>query len=321
MNILEERIEYNGHHAVKVTFMTVKKYGPHYHTHDLEIIYCLKGTIRIKCVYETIELNEGEFFTASQRDMHAIESACSENLIALFHLDLTATSIPWDSLEKEIFIFENTHHDSFHFTDESQEKIIDILMLLALNTVYGPVNDEVFFHASEKLIHMLVGSFTYVNYARREYNLPQNVKELISQMSAYIADHYSERISISTFADHSHFSKTYLANFIKSNLRLTFNEILNYVRCTYAEILLLTTDKSNLEISNECGFSDSKYFYHHFKKWYSLTPIQHKEWYEHFCEEPDEYHVFDSADLKGFIKSYYCAYHSAKTTAVLLSGK
>ena len=317
MNIHDEKVKYKKFRAVDVMFLTVEKYGPHYHTSDLEIIYCLNGTITIKCSHESLQLSEGESFTASHRDIHTIESDSPENIVALFHLDLKSLSIPWSTLEKEIFIFENMHDDPAHFLDNSHEKILDILMLLALLTTSTSRDEKIFFHASERLINMLVNNFTYVNYARREYNLPQNVKEMISHMSAYIADNYRDKISISTFAEHSHFSKTYLANFIKSNFQLTFNEILNYVRCTYAENMLLTTDKSNLEISNDCGFSDSKYFYNHFKKWYAVTPIQHKAWYERFCKKPDMYRIYEDAEMKDFIEEYFCKYHSARTIDII----
>ena len=51
-----------------------------------------------------------------------------------------------------------------------------------------------------------------------------------------------------------------------------------------AEKLLLTTGKSISEISLLCGFSDPKYIYKSFKKWYDVTPSAHKKAYEQYME-------------------------------------
>ncbi|MDV2687397.1 helix-turn-helix domain-containing protein, partial [Alkalihalophilus lindianensis] len=47
-----------------------------------------------------------------------------------------------------------------------------------------------------------------------------------------------------------------------------------------SEKLLLTTNKSIQEISTECGFSDTKYYYKHFNKWYNCTPAQYRKKYK-----------------------------------------
>lgn len=320
VNIHDEKVNYPPSRPVRVSVLHIEKYGPHYHSSDLEIIFCLKGTVTVKCAVETIKLKEGGFFTASHGDIHTITGNTTDNTVVLFHLDLLALSKPWQTLKKEIFVFENTSGEPVLLTDPSYEKCLDILLFLAFITVSPgrADSDDIFINAAECLINILTGNFTYVNYVRKDHELPQNARALIDELYTYVFNNYTGKISISTLSEHTHFSKTYLADFIKSNSLLTLNEILNYLRCAYAEKLLLTTDKSNLEITYECGFSDSKYFYSHFRKWYGTTPQQHKEWYKNFCKKPDKYQPVQKTEAELLIKEYYCQYHSNKMLEMLL---
>lgn len=55
--------------------------------------------------------------------------------------------------------------------------------------------------------------------------------------------------------------------------------MLSYRRANMSEPLLLGTDSTIVQISEECGFSDVKYFYSAFKKWYNCTPAQFRKKY------------------------------------------
>ena len=351
MMIHEQKIDYPENSPVKVTFLSVRNYSPHYHFDTIEIIYCFRGKVTIVSGFETLTLSEGEYYTTSRRDIHSIRAAsgtaegadsaaaavsaagtysasdCEDNIIMLVHLDLTASSVPYQYLKSVLFVFE-----AAGISDTSQSgaclsgpniylsRMNDILMMLGLITTGGVQDktlhisaDELLSQTADNLIDLLFNHFSYANYAAQRPEIPENIREISLAMSGYIGTHYTEKISLSTFAESLHFSKTHLASLMKNNLNLTFNESLNYMRCLQAEHLLLTTDKPNPDISNECGFSDTKYFYANFKKWYGRTPLQHKEWYEELCKAPDDYEEIPPAQLRSFIEEYYCRYHSRKT--------
>ena len=48
------------------------------------------------------------------------------------------------------------------------------------------------------------------------------------------------------------------------------DHMINYFRCYRDERLLLTTDKTAIEISHMVGFSNPKYFYSNFRKWWDI---------------------------------------------------
>jgi|GEM_PF-5813354 len=63
-------------------------------------------------------------------------------------------------------------------------------------------------------------------------------------------------------------------------MMMSTQDSLNATRCFKSERLLLLTRKSIQEISAECGFSDTKYYYKHFKLWFRCTPKQYRELYQ-----------------------------------------
>ena len=320
MNIKRQNIEYTLSPSVKVSFLSVTNLAPHYHVTDLEIVYCFKGKVTLTSAFETITLSEGEYFTVSRYDIHSIQGD-GDNILMTVHLDLTSAAIPWQELKTFLFVFESMDSEKRQEFNSASKKVNDILMLMGLLSSNGASHETLLEPASDKLLALLTNHFSYANYACQKLELPEGITDIFTKMSQYIYHHYSEKISLSTFAESLNFSKSRIASMVKNSLNLTFNYALNYVRCFHAEHLLLTTDKSNLDISNECGFSDSKYFYHHFKKWYGRTPNQHKEWYESHMKKADEYNEIPPAILKPFIENYYCKYHSEKTIAYIKAGK
>ncbi len=68
----------------------------------------------------------------------------------------------------------------------------------------------------------------------------------------------------------------YLSQSIRNSAFLRLSRILGFIRCCRAEELLLTTERPILEISAMCGFSDLKYFSHHFDAWWGCTSHQHR---------------------------------------------
>lgn len=322
MQIQQQKVDYPANSPVKISFLNIRNLSPHYHYSDLEILYCFKGSVTITSAFETIVLTAGEYYTVSHYDIHCIRSDV-ENILMMVHLDLTASSIPWAHLKDSLFVFETFWGSDItevvpEFADVSS-KVNDILMLLGFLSSDESSDKNMLPQCSDKLLTLLFSHFSYANYACRKLELPENSKEIFYKMSEYIHENYSKKISLATFAETLHFSKSHTAAFIKNNLNLTFNYALNYMRCFQAEHMLLTTDKSNPEISGECGFSDNKYFYANFKKWYGRTPIRHKEWYEEYCKKADAYNEIPSALLKPFIEEYYCRYHSNKTMEYVCS--
>lgn len=90
-----------------------------------------------------------------------------------------------------------------------------------------------------------------------------------------------------------------------------FRGMMSYIRANESETYLLRTNKTILEISEECGFSDVKYYYSAFKRWYKCTPKQFREQYGKVSEEKIRYlDIIDTKDiLEKLLTDHYMETH------------
>lgn len=109
--------------------------------------------------------------------------------------------------------------------------------------------------------------------------ISQKTSEKIRQIITYIDDHYSENINLKFISEHFDISKPYLCSAFKT---LTGNSLIDFLikkRIIEAKILLSTTDKSILKISEECGFGSLSNFNHQFKTLVGYSPSEYRKLY------------------------------------------
>ena len=82
---------------------------------------------------------------------------------------------------------------------------------------------------------------------------------------------------------------------------MNLTDYITAVRSEKAEKMMLTSDRSINEISFNCGFSDPKYIYKGFRKWYEKTPSEHKKEYEKHKQEGNQILEYS---ITGFIEKF-----------------
>lgn len=97
----------------------------------------------------------------------------------------------------------------------------------------------------------------------------------LSDILAYINTHKATA-TLSSVAEHFHYSSSYLSTLIKKHTNKSFSDILQQGKLEEACHYLTNTDLSIDEIVQVLGYYDKSYFYRIFKKKYLVTPIQYK---------------------------------------------
>lgn len=94
----------------------------------------------------------------------------------------------------------------------------------------------------------------------------------IRQALKYIAEHYSERITLSSVAEQVNLSPNYFSTLFHDTVGISFREYLNRVRVEESKRLLLSTDYSLTDIAIAMGFPDQSYYCKVFKTIIGTTP-------------------------------------------------
>ena len=86
----------------------------------------------------------------------------------------------------------------------------------------------------------------------------------------------TEEISLSVLAEEFHLNPQYISQLFKTEIGVGFLAYLTSIRMERAKKLLLTTNLSIAEVSEQSGYADYRVFTKVFKKSEGITPSQYR---------------------------------------------
>lgn len=98
------------------------------------------------------------------------------------------------------------------------------------------------------------------------------VNPVLKSVFEYIENNLNKPISLDSAAQTVHVNKSYLSQLFKNKTGVTFSTYLNNRKLNHARDLLINTDLSVVEISEECGYKNSNYFSTIFTKKVGMSP-------------------------------------------------
>lgn len=270
-----EYISFMEHLPLSISLQSIKDYPLHWHN-CLEIIFVLKGTIYVQMESETYELREKEIEIVNADETHRIYSESGDNKILIFKMDL-------DFFEK----YYNDVKDIYFYTNSSEEDVQEkekyqilrrVLAILAYEAIQKSDDyDEEIEEQMVKLLFHLLNNFHYLIYD--EEGLKENDIQFqrYHRISKFIYNNYMNKISLKDIAEREFLSSYYLSHEIKNMAGTNFMDFLNSTRVHESVKLLLDTEKTISEISEEVGFSHTRYYNKYFKMYYNVTPLQYRK--------------------------------------------
>lgn len=97
-------------------------------------------------------------------------------------------------------------------------------------------------------------------------------EEIYSEIFHLIYQNYWKEDCMSLIKSRLNYSPEYLNRIFRAFVGSSIQEAVNNVRCWKSEGDLIFSDESIVDIAFRCGFSDTKYYYKYFKRWYGATP-------------------------------------------------
>lgn len=122
------------------------------------------------------------------------------------------------------------------------------------------------------LVSMLESTMDAIN-AHHRYP----VSALLSEAIRYLREHSGEELSRDDIARRACLSPTHFSRVVKQTFGYSFTELLARLRVDRARELLTLTEKTLVEISNECGFTDQSYFTKVFQRYSGQTPGEYRK--------------------------------------------
>lgn len=99
----------------------------------------------------------------------------------------------------------------------------------------------------------------------------------MDQVLIYIAEHYSEPISLKTLAGILHMNESYFCQVFRESNGISPKEYIVKTRIAAAARQLKASDRGVLEIAQSCGFNSLSNFYSVFKRVTGVSPAQYRQ--------------------------------------------
>jgi len=136
------------------------------------------------------------------------------------------------------------------------------------------------------LLHLLLSVLPCHAMTEGERSHADQRNARLERFIRFVDENYMHKLRLSDFAEAEGCSTSYISRFVKSALNQTFQEYVNSVRYHSACRLIAGGGRKMLDVCEESGFSDYRYFSAAFKEHSGLTPEEYGRQAVSAREEP-----------------------------------
>lgn len=274
-----ENVVFDGRSPVVMNAYRIDEYTLHCHEDAIEIIFVLKGKVRVKVSFEFFTLSEGDYVVVNREDSHKIwRQDAKDNLVAIFHISLSHYRASFPYIDYVLFSCESFDLAKY----KGQTNQLRQMLLKLLNSMIREDDnlEETTENITARLMQILVKEYSLDRYYNRNSEIGADKLEKYYTIMKYMYEKYHDKNILEDIARNEYYSKSYISHLFKEVGAASFQDILGYIRVYKAERLLLETEYSLTVISEQCGFSDIKYFNRIFKKWFQIKPSDYRKNYQ-----------------------------------------
>ena len=235
------------------------KFGS-YNTHEnIEFLYFLKGTARIRYNGDILTVGAGQLVTINSLAAHQV----------LDGVDLTYHCL---IVDKKFYNDSGIDPAELLFPPMINDPRVYEL-ITRISEAYD--SKDIFRTAAIKasiLDFLLFMCRNYATVQKRDNIIESDSYKRIQKAINYIKENIDKKITVDDLADHVRISKYHFLRQFKSVTGDTAVNYINRLRCEYAKLLFRTSSLSVKETASMCGFDNCSYFAKIFKQYNGITP-------------------------------------------------
>lgn len=238
-------------------------------TDHYNIGYTISGDRRTIIPSGTFDYHSGEVAMLSPYVYHRTISTSGkpyDSVLIKFSPEFAASFI--ENVGQQVFdeLYEKR---VFHFSEETSEKIKE--MFLDMVEEYGkqrPYKEFIL----QGMLNRLLTKVWEEGYSRQEEPGRTLLTPPVMDAVLYIEQFYSSNPSLERTAREVNLSPSYFSRLFHEQLGKTYSEYLNNVKLRHAAVLLMSTNRTIMEIAEETGYCHGNYMINQFKEKMGITP-------------------------------------------------
>lgn len=279
-----------GQFAVISSFyaLSMLEYKMKIHSHDrYEVMYVTRGDCHIIADNHSFSMHEHQFILLTRNLPHLLyvkkDSPCSllniefcfsndKNAIDIRELCEISPSFSHMIKETEVpYVVSSDHHQ----LEYALKDLITHLEEINISSVNArrpfPYTADQNYMTRLLFIRVMLELSQCVT---EKQNLPGNT--YVKKACAFIAEHFTEEISISDVARYVGISRSYLCSLFSKQHMCSINDYINKERINLAQFLLKSSSFSVTDIAFRCGFNSRQHFRTTFYKYTGINPTEYR---------------------------------------------
>lgn len=270
-----EVVRYEKMRHLHIFLVNVLFRNMHEHS-DFEFDIVLKGSGKIRSRSEEMPVKAGMILLLNSYEPHEIASDTTESM-QILSIQIS------NHFCKEYFPrLHNVEFGVSELTAALSPELLNQVRDLLLETTVRFFKEPLAFQFDcvgriSLLLSKLLNHLPHVIIDDQEYAVRKRKTARIRRITAYIDQHYKEKIMLPDLAEMEGITTTYLSHFFHDTFHMTFQEYLNRLRLEKALILMKDPSLYLVDICMECGFSDNKYLNRMFMKKFGCSASEYRK--------------------------------------------
>ncbi len=274
---------------IPLSFSVIKFDNIFLHMHSMvQLIIVLEGEFQCNIADKKYIAKENDIFIVNPRTYHSFDALNNTSTILSVLIDQNEFAI--GDIDPDIIAFnlnsmEVINHPKYESIKFLIYSIVRLNSMDNINSIY--TNRAISFSLFAQLMNDFSVNLEEADIKRTNYNT-------ITKITAYISDHYSENLSLSSISKQFNYSIAYLSRLFKQSLDTNFIDYYDDLRVNNSLNDLLFSNKTIEEIALTHGFENSRSYFRAFTSIYKTYPSQYRKEFKKHSKNT----ILDSNELK-----------------------
>lgn len=271
----------NDNEGVSVKLYTHGSNAPHSHEF-VELIYVLEGSGKHTIGNDTLEIESGDMFIIDIGVEHCYTVDEDKKLTlcnCLFYPEFLTHAIADNFIELAYDMFfggsdESTGTKGYVALVGADTSEIRRHILEMVNE--QEKKDEGYLKIIRSLLTAVIIKMFRLCAKTNPQPMPSIQRKIVGEIIDYVMSHDSKELSVSEISEAMFFSPSYIGRLFRKQTNKSLVGFIREKRVEKAAELLSNTTRSIEQIMADVGYSDKKYFYEQFYKFFGATPGEYR---------------------------------------------
>jgi AraC-like DNA-binding protein len=255
--------------------MTLKM---HWHEH-MQLYYFISGNAMLECDKKCFNVGSGDIAVINSNELHYLESLSDDLEFYVIRIDLPFLfSNKVDLCQTKYLAPLSQNLITFSNLIEDDDQILDCIVKMFHEYSDRKIGFELQVKSSiyQLIVFLLRGHISKIMTSEELASKVNSLKRFDSILN-YLAEHYTEKISVSELAEKGNITVFYFCRIFKQLTGKTMTEYVNQLRLEKSTEYLKKGELNITEIALKCGFEGVNYYSRLFRRYYHVSPTKFRE--------------------------------------------